>query len=158
MITGTQKEIDRILPFMTGRLQKALAAVRDLDLETLPLGKTIIDGEEIFVSTNEYETEPFEDRRPEKHECYIDIQLMAEGTEILGFTDVEHVSDMTEDRRKTSDVSFYGKTERENVVTLQKGDFAIFFPWEVHRPNCEAQEGKPSHVKKAVVKVRFDGK
>ena len=42
MITGTQKEIDRILPFMTGRLQKALAAVRDLDLETLPLGKTII--------------------------------------------------------------------------------------------------------------------
>ena len=60
MITGTQKEIDRILPFMTGRLQKALAAVRDLDLETLPLGKTIIDGEEIFVSTNEYETEPFE--------------------------------------------------------------------------------------------------
>ena len=37
MITGTQKEIDRILPFMTGRLQKALAAVRDLDLETLPL-------------------------------------------------------------------------------------------------------------------------
>ena len=37
MITGTQKGIDRILPFMTGRLQKALAAVRDLDLETLPL-------------------------------------------------------------------------------------------------------------------------
>ena len=56
MITGTQKEIDRILPFMTGRLQKALVAVRDLDLETLPLGKTEIDGEEIFVSTNEYET------------------------------------------------------------------------------------------------------
>lgn len=54
-------------------------------------------------------------------------QLMAEGTETLGFTDVEHVSDMTEDRRKTSDVSFYGKTERENVVTLQKGTLPSSF-------------------------------
>ena len=50
---------------------------------------------------------------------------------------------MTEDRRKTSDVSFYGKTERENVVTLQKGDFAIFFPWEVHRPTVRLK--KESH-------------
>jgi biofilm protein TabA len=155
MITGTQKDIDRLLPFMTGRVKKALEAVRDLDLDAIATGKTPIDGDNIFASVNEYETEPFDARRPEKHECYIDIQIVAEGRETIGATDVENVSDMTEDRRQKDDVSFYGKTTKENTITLEKGDFVIFFPWEVHRPNCEA-DGKPEHVKKIVVKVRME--
>ena len=94
-----------------------------------------------------------EDRRPEKHFQYIDIQVLGAGRESIGYTDVENVGSLTEDRREKDDVVFYGSTRKENFVKLEKGDFAIFFPWEVHRPNCWFGEG-PETVKKIVVKVR----
>lgn len=154
MITGTQKEIGRLLPHVTGRLKEALEKVADLDLAALPVGKTPLDGDNIFASTNIYDTEPKDDRRPEKHFTHMDIQLVAEGRERIGYTDVENASDITEDRRETGDIVFYGKTEKENFVQLQAGDFAIFFPWEVHRPNCNFAD-KPERVKKVVVKVKL---
>lgn len=152
MITGTQKEIERLLPFVTGRLKHALELVAKLDLTKLPVGKTPLDGETIFASTNVYQTEPRENRRPEKHFTHMDIQLVVEGRETIGVTDVENVSDLIEDRREKDDIVFYGHTEKENFIQLQKGDFAIFFPWEVHRPNCYFAQ-QPETVKKVVVKV-----
>jgi biofilm protein TabA len=152
MITGTQKEIERLLPQVAGPVKEALAAVAKIDLDAIPVGKTPIDGDRIYASVNEYQTEPVQDRRPEKHFRYIDIQIVAAGRERIGFTDVENVSDLTEDCRETKDVVFFGRTAKENFIRLEKGDFVIFFPWEVHRPNC-FYDTKAEHVKKIVVKV-----
>ena len=153
MITGTQKQIARLLPYVDGHVKKALELVADLDLQALPIGKTPLDGDNIFASVNEYLTEPVDDRRPEKHFQYIDIQLLAAGKERIGYTDVENARDITEDKRDTNDIVFYRHTEKENFVRLRDGDFAIFFPWEVHRPNCFYGD-VPDKVKKIVVKVR----
>ena len=38
-------------------------------------------------------------------------------------------------------------------LELEEGQFAIFYPWEVHRPNCQFADS-PEQVKKVVVKVR----
>lgn len=153
MITGTLEQLDRLLPQVAGNVKKALELLKQVDVMNLPNGKTPLDGENIFASVNTYETEPVTDRRPEKHFKYIDIQILGAGREAIGYTDVENVSDLTEDCRETNDVVFYGTTRKENFVELEKGDFAIFFPWEVHRPNCWFGEG-PETVKKIVVKVR----
>lgn len=153
MITGTLEQLDRLLPQVAGNVKKALKLLKDVDVENLPLGKTPLDGDDIFASVNTYETEPMTDRRPEKHFKYIDIQILGAGREAIGYTDVENASDLTEDRRVKDDVVFYGTIRKENFVELEKGDFAIFFPWEVHRPNCWFGEG-PETVKKIVVKVR----
>ena len=153
MITGTLEQLDRLLPQVAGNVKKALELLKQVDVMNLPNGKTPLDGESIFASVNTYETEPVTDRRPEKHFKYIDIQILGAGREAIGYTDVENVSDLTEDGRETNDVVFYGTTRKENFVELEKGDFAIFFPWEVHRPNCWFGEG-PETVKKIVVKVR----
>lgn len=153
MITGTLEQLDRLLPQVAGNVKKALELLKTVDVLALPNGKTPLDGENIFASVNTYETEPREDRRPEKHFQYIDIQILGAGRETIGYTDVENAGDLTEDRRETNDVVFYGTTRKENFVKLEKGDFAIFFPWEVHRPNCWFGEG-PETVKKIVVKVR----
>ncbi len=154
MITGSQKEIGRLLPFVTGRLHEALQKAAALDLNALPVGKTLLDGEDIFASVNEYETEPPGERRPEKHFAYIDIQLVAKGHECIGFTDEENASGITEDRRETDDIVFYSRTQKENTVRLEAGDLAVFFPWEVHRPNCRCAGEGPVKVKKVVIKVR----
>lgn len=153
MITGTLEQLDRLLPQVAGNVKKALELLKTVDVENLPVGKTPLDGDDIFASVNTYETEPMADRRPEKHFQYIDIQILGAGRETIGYTDVENAGDLTEDRRETNDVVFYGTTRKENFVKLEKGDFAIFFPWEVHRPNCWFGEG-PETVKKIVVKVR----
>lgn len=155
MITGNLEHLDRILPQLTGTVKKALELLAERDVTELPLGKTLLDGEDIFASVNEYATEPVEDRRPEKHFQYIDIQVLGAGREKIGYTDVENASNLTEDRREANDVVFYGTVKKENFVRLEKGDFAIFFPWEVHRPNCQF-DGKGEKVKKIVIKVRMD--
>ena len=153
MITGTLEQLDRLLPQVAGNVKKALELLKQVDVTALPAGKKLLDGEDIFASVNTYETEPVQDRRPEKHFRYIDIQILGAGREAIGYTDVENAGNLTEDRREKDDVVFYGTTRKENFVKLEKGDFAIFFPWEVHRPNCWFGEG-PETVKKIVVKVR----
>lgn len=153
MITGTLEQLDRLLPQVAGNVKKALELLKQVDVTALPDGKKLLDGEDIFASVNTYETEPVQDRRPEKHFRYIDIQILGAGREAIGYTDVENAGNLTEDRREKDDVVFYGTTRKENFVKLEKGDFAIFFPWEVHRPNCWFGEG-PETVKKIVVKVR----
>lgn len=153
MITGTLEQLDRLLPQVAGNVKKALELLKQVDVTALPNGKKLLDEEDIFASVNTYETEPVQDRRPEKHFRYIDIQILGAGREAIGYTDVENADNLTEDRREKDDVVFYGTTRKENFVKLEKGDFAIFFPWEVHRPNCWFGEG-PETVKKIVVKVR----
>ncbi|WP_432642782.1 YhcH/YjgK/YiaL family protein [Acidaminococcus sp.] len=153
MITGTLEQLDRLLPQVAGNVRKALELLKQVDVTALPDGRKLLDGEDIFASVNTYETEPVQDRRPEKHFRYIDIQILGAGREAIGYTDVENAGNLTEDRREKDDVVFYGTTRKENFVKLEKGDFAIFFPWEVHRPNCWFGEG-PETVKKIVVKVR----
>lgn len=155
MITGNLAHLERLAGQLTGPVKKALELLAERDVTELPVGKPLLAGEDIFASVNVYETEPVADRRPEKHFKYIDIQVLGAGREKIGYTDMENAGEITEDRREPNDVVFYGKVEKENFVQLEKGDFAIFFPWEVHRPNCQF-EGKAEKVKKIVVKVRMD--
>ena len=61
-----------------------------------------------------------------------------------------------ENKAEKEDVIFYADPQETNCVTLKAGDFAIFFPWELHRPNCSVGE-EPANVQKIVVKVHsFD--
>ena len=36
---------------------------------------------------------------------------------------------------------FYEEIEEKDHVVLQTGDFAVFFPWELHRPGCSTKNG-----------------
>ena len=100
MITGNLDHLDRMAGQLTGPVKKALELLAERDVTELPVGKTPLAGEDIFASVNEYETEPVEDRRPEKHFQYIDIQVLGAGRESIGYTDVENVGSLTEDRRE----------------------------------------------------------
>lgn len=153
MITGNPQDMARMAKALQGRVAQALEILSQLDVKALPVGKTPLDGDNIYASVNEYATEPWADRRPEKHEQYIDIQIVAAGREIIGYGDVENAGPMTEDKRETNDVSFYASVAQEKKLELEEGQFAIFYPWEVHRPNCQFADS-PEQVKKVVVKVR----
>ncbi|MDD4321195.1 MAG: YhcH/YjgK/YiaL family protein [Acidaminococcaceae bacterium] len=155
MISTSIDKIEYILPYVSGKLATALQYIKENDFAMWANGKYEIDGRNIFARINTYETEPKAQRKPEKHFDYIDIQILVIGSESVGYCPVTDKFIVSEDKAKTDDVVFYKETYKENFITLHPGDIGIFFPWEVHRPNCNCGDiALP--VKKVVVKVRAD--
>lgn len=155
MIQGNIQDIDKVLPYVSARLAQALQYVATTDFSKLPNSEVEIDGRTIYARINTYNTEPKAERRPEKHNKYIDVQFVAQGTETIWYAPLRPHCQLTEDRFAADDVAFYADPHEANCANLQAGDFAIFFPWELHRPNCSTNEA-PSHVQKVVVKVLAD--
>jgi len=153
MISGNLQGIKQLKPFLTGNLVKALAFMEKIDFSTYEKGKYELDGDKIKANVNLYATQPVADRRPEKHDKYIDVQIVLEGEEKIGYLDYKSDFTVTEDNMASKDVAFYNVTG-ENFITLKAGDFAILFPWEVHRPNCQSGD-KPCQMKKVILKVKM---
>lgn len=151
MIQGNIKNIASILPYLDESLQAALRYAAATDFSSRANGEYELDGRKLFARVNTYKTEPAAQRRLERHERYIDVQLVAQGSETVGYAPFSDGCRLTEDRMKDDDVAFYADVPGENHVKLHAGDFAIFFPWELHRPNCCADA--PEHVQKIVIKV-----
>ncbi|MFH1308555.1 MAG: YhcH/YjgK/YiaL family protein [Patescibacteria group bacterium] len=65
-------------------LQKVIKYLKETDLLFLKIGRTKIEGDNIFLMVQEYETRPKEEKSAEQHKKYIDIQLILSGEEIIG--------------------------------------------------------------------------
>ncbi|WP_421322991.1 YhcH/YjgK/YiaL family protein [Aeromonas veronii] len=151
MITGSLNTLQRTpLPAPLARIMsevvKSVAHWGDA-----PLGKTEIDGLNLFCLVSEELTEPTADRRGEFHQLYLDIQLLLRGEEWIGVGPHDYVSDGAD--HPHPDLWFVDD-EQTRYLALQPGDFAIFWPGELHRPLCTFNQ--PAKVKKLVVKVHKD--
>lgn len=65
MLQGNKKDIEKLLPYVSERLQKALAYVAATDFSKVENGEYEIDGRNVFARVNTYDTEPKAERRPE---------------------------------------------------------------------------------------------
>jgi len=162
LYTTVEKEVDtmifgHILNFEQDKamlspiLQVGLRYLKNTDLAKLPIGRHDIDGDNIFVSVSEYELEPKENRRPEAHRKYIDIQYVAWGEEVIGHSLLSSKYEIIQDELAERDVIFYKEVEHEAQLVLKPGIYAIFFPTDVHRPGCMSKN--KGQVKKIVVKI-----
>ncbi|MCH7349819.1 YhcH/YjgK/YiaL family protein [Aeromonas sp. MR7] len=116
-----------------------------------PLGKREIDGLTLFCLVSEELTEPTADRRGEFHQQYLDIQLLLRGEEWIGVGPHAYGNEGAD--HPHPDLWFVDD-EQTSYLALQPGDFAIFWPGELHRPLCTPNQ--PAQVKKLVVKVHRD--
>lgn len=155
MIFGNIKDIPLLLPQVAEELQIGLKYLAETDFSKLENGNYEIKGKDIYAGVNTYSTEPKADRKPEKHGVYTDIQFMGFGKETIWYKSVEEADVVTEDYLEDRDVCFYAGAKELNCVQMNPGDFAIFFPWEIHRPNCDYQGGATNTVQKIVVKVKL---
>lgn len=131
-------------------IEKALAYLRTHDIAKMEPGSYEIQGKEIYVNVDEVWTEPIEQRHPEEHEKYVDIQFLAVGRERLGFVQDNGKFEVFE-KHADRDLIFYKDVENESYIESRPGNFCIFFPGEIHRPLIAS--GKPMQIRKAVVKV-----
>lgn len=121
--------------------------------EDLPVGKYEIDGTNIFAMVQEYTSKPHDGAVFEAHRKYIDIQYVISGIEEIGVCDISKGTVKTEYSEET-EAAFYEKTDKGGKLVLEDGDFAVFFPNDLHMPGL-AFEGRESNVKKIVVKVAY---
>ena len=76
---------------------------------------------------------------------------MIEGTEVIGFGLPDSDNEIEEDLLAEKDCVFFKDVKDETDLVLTSGMYAIFFPDEIHRPNC--QYGVSNKLRKVVVKV-----
>ena len=137
--------------YLKDRFDIAFDFLKHENLKELPVGKINLDGDNVIVLVQEYETSAAESNPFEAHNRYFDIQFVASGREVIGLADRETLTAFQEyDEKK--DMALYKDPELYGFVLLSDGDFAVIPPEEAHKPRCAA--GKPVPVKKILVKVR----
>lgn len=132
-------------------IERALAFLRTTDFTTLEPGVVEIDGRTIFAQVLDLTTRPHQENRPEVHRRYLDIQFLAWGEEKIGFAIDTGNNEISESLLEQRDIIFYHQMENESLIEMIPGSYAIFFPQDVHRPQCHKH--KESAIRKIVVKV-----
>ncbi len=156
MIVGNLETIQQELTLYPNGIRKGLEYLLSNAWANLPVGGPYpIDGDKIFAKISEYTTEDATKRQVERHEKYVDIQCIVQGSEKIGIGSIERVGTITVDKLVENDIMKYSDMKDRLSVILQEGDFAICFPWDVHRANCNPED-KPVHVKKVLIKVAMD--
>lgn len=117
--------------------------------DNLAPGKYELDGKELYANIMEYESKLVS--KAEAHKNYIDIQFIVSGIEVMDYCDIAKATPNTEYNAE-KDVMFYTDCPKAGTCALEAGEFAIFFPHDVHKPGMCFD--KPAAVKKIVVKVK----
>jgi YhcH/YjgK/YiaL family protein len=146
--------IDRITnahlySLLSPAFKRAFDYLQQTDLVALPNGKHEIDGENMFVIVQEYDTKMKDQAKWESHRRYIDLQYVIKGVEQIGYAHLDTLTPSTAYDSEKDVAFFLGKGDFAHVP---EGSFMILFPEDAHMP-CIAID-TPALVKKAVVKIR----
>jgi YhcH/YjgK/YiaL family protein len=131
-------------------LERAFEYLASADLAALPLGRTDIEGDDVYVLISEAETRPPGQVQFEAHRRYIDIQLVVRGQEAIGVAPLAGLV-VTEPYDAAKDIGFFAVPRQSVTLELRAGDFAVFAPGDAHRPSLHLDG--PHVSRKAVVKV-----
>ncbi len=138
-----------ILPTVTTALEKMTAYTPD----NYPGGKVEIDGDNLFLLLNTYETRDPASAQFEAHEKYIDVMYMVEGEEIIYVKPTDALQVITKEYDPAIDALLAQLDGDAIPVRLTAGTFVVLFPQDAHAPAC--YETAPQTVKKIIGKVKL---
>lgn len=124
--------------------------LKNNNLKDMKQGSYEIDGRDIYVNIDEYKTKAITDSIPEAHRNYLDIQIVINGHEKIGYANLENATTVTP-YDANRDIEFL-RAECEYIKAFD-GRFFIFFQQDLHHP-C-ITDGEQSEIKKAVFKVKL---
>lgn len=131
---------------------KAFAYLRAFDVQTKD-GKYELHGQDLVAIVQRYQTASSADKLWEAHQVYGDIQVVYQGLEYCGHADQSTLM-VTAPYNAEKDVEKYGApTAPSTLLTLGRGNFAIFHPQDGHQPGV--QIGAPAEILKVVIKFRL---
>ncbi len=131
--------------------EKAFAYILSTDLLSLEIGKFDIDGDNIrgIVSDKQGTTAADSTAKFECHNAHIDIQVCIKGKETIGWKPRNTCISPRGEYNPEKDVMFYNDSP-DMFFGLTDGQFAIFYPEDVHAPMIG-----DDLIKKLVIKVKI---
>ena len=135
-------------------LDKALDLLTPAFLASVS-GTVPVEGEELYVMRNVFDTVPDAETFFEAHRRYLDIHVVTKGAERMEIADPRTLTPDEAVSRPEGD--FYAYTEKSaehQTLILRPGSFLVAFPEDAHR--CKGQVDGPEHVEKVVFKIRIE--
>ena len=131
-------------------LDTAIDYISSHNLAELPLGKTVIDGDNVYINVMETKAQPIEERKYEVHKYYMDIQMDLEGVERIDTGNTCETSIL--DYNDEADVATASAPDMAQCL-IGPGNFIICMANEPHKPNIAVSN--ETFLKKAVCKVHI---
>ncbi len=149
--------IDRALPVaaLHPRFATALAWLRD-SAGAAPAGRNEIDGDDVFVNVDAYDTHAFDQDKFELHRVHVDIQFVIDGEEEIWVGDPAAMKTVVR-YNDAKDVSWHRQAAREGLhrIVMKPGSFLLLWPeFEAHQPGVTLGAA-PAAVRKAIAKIRI---
>lgn len=146
MILASLAEADRYAA-LHPLFARAFEFLRDTDLQVLAPGKHTVQGEQIFAIVEACQGRTRAEAKLECHRRYIDIQLVLEGVDEMGWSPLAECVDPVSDYNETRDIQFFND-EPSSWVATPPGSFCLFFPDDAHAPLVST-----ALIRKVVVKI-----
>ena len=119
------------------------------DPSSLSIGRYEMDGEALYAMVQQYTTKPEEQGSWEAHRRYMDLQVVIQGIEQIGYANINSLAQGVYDTAK----DFLPLHGAGDFMTLQNGNFTLLLPQDAHMPGIAVDS--PTPVKKIVVKIRI---
>jgi YhcH/YjgK/YiaL family protein len=129
------------------RFERAFRFLAETDLESLPAGRSDIDGDEMFVILDRKDGRGRDGSRLEAHRRYIDIQYTVRGHEEIGWAPLAQCVDPDAGFDSEKDIIFF-RDPPSAWLRVPPGTLAIFFPDDAHAPLAGS-----GALTKAIVKI-----
>ena len=122
--------------------------LKNNNLQTMEEGKYPIKEKDLFMNLQVAKQRTKDTAFLETHIDMIDIQIPITCAETFGYSSLCDLPAFEYNAEK--DITKYGDTKPQTYVTVNPGQFAIFFPQDGHAP-CIIEENE---IKKAIFKVK----
>ena len=132
-------------------LDLALAHITPEFLASVGPERVELKGGDVYATRFTYETVPEDESFFEAHRKYLDIHIMAEGSEKVEIAPPEALAEF--DRIEANDFYAY-RGEGDYKLILSPGDFLVVFPDDAHKIKMRV-DGRAT-VTKAVFKIKIN--
>lgn len=126
---------------------RAFEYIRNTDLKSLAPGVYHIAGDDLLVIIEHMPGRTRTEAKLECHRRYIDIQLVLEGVDEMGWKALADCHDPVSDFSAEKDIRFFNDAPATWVAT-PPGTFCIFFPDDAHAPLVST-----GNIRKAIFKI-----
>jgi biofilm protein TabA len=146
MIFSTLSQSDRYAA-LHSLFPRAFEYIRTTDLNSLAPGHHPILGEDLFAIVEHMPGRTREAAQLEVHRRYIDIQLVLEGIDEMGWRPLIECSEPADEYSAERDIRFFRDAPAAWIAT-PPGAFCIFFPEDAHAPLVSS-----GSIRKVVLKI-----
>ncbi|MBR6988675.1 MAG: YhcH/YjgK/YiaL family protein [Bacteroidaceae bacterium] len=128
--------------------KKLFDYVKTHDLLKAPLGRIVLDGDNLFINNDEAICRSVDEQVMEIHRKYIDVQIVLEGEESVGWKPLNEIQHISKAYDEVLDFEL-SDDKPSTYFHVTPGQIYILFPEDPHAPIIG--EGK---IRKAIGKVK----